>query len=92
MVYFKLTHQAIKIVPNEKISLGILFLCTKLSRVFFINYLREKDVLNNNYMYLSSSTIASFKKKKKKLSVALTGENVHKMQLKPSGYTYTFTL
>jgi hypothetical protein len=24
--------------------------------------------------------------------VALTGENVHKMQLKPSGYTYTFTL
>jgi hypothetical protein len=54
--------------------------------------LREKDVLNNNYMYLSSSTIASFKKKKKKLSVALTGENVHKMQLKPSGYTYTFTL
>jgi hypothetical protein len=32
------------------------------------------------------------RKKKKKLSVALTGENVHKMQLKPSGYTYTFTL
>jgi hypothetical protein len=28
--------------------------------------LREKDVFNNNYMYLSSSTIASFKKTKKK--------------------------